>query len=437
MEYYDIIVAGGGPAGVAAAIAAARNKSRVLLIEKEGYLGGMASSASIPAFCPFTDGEKIVIGGIGLEILERLKEISYNSPFYDEKPDRIRGLDWVPIDSEALKLVLDKMVIESGCKILLHTTVIEAECDNNKLTSITIANKGGIRKIKADVFIDCTGDADLIEMIGGDYEYGDENGMVQAGTLCFRLGNFDTKRFMEYAEREGETGNLHVASNKAKADGNFPEGENSVAGIALISEGMVSVNFGHVYNFNPLDGDELTRAEISARERLPGLLKFFREYVPGAENAVLAVSGPNIGIRETRRIIGEYRLTENDYINRSDFDDAIAYYSYPIDMHASKIEEADTKASVYKDSKYKNGESYAIPYRSLLPKETTNILVAGRAISSDRSMQASVRVMPACFATGQAAGTAAAISVVKKQELRTLDIGELKDLLRSQGAYLR
>lgn len=437
MEHYDIIVAGGGPAGVAAAIAAARNKCKVLLVEKEGYLGGMATGASIPAFCPFTDGEKVIIGGIGIEILKQLKKISYDSPFYDEKPDRIRGIDWVPIDAEALKLVLDEMVIKSGCNLLLHTVVIETECVNNRVSSITIVNKGGIKKITGDIFIDCTGDADLLAMSGGEYEYGDENGMVQAGTLCFRIANFDTDRFMVYAKKEGETGNLKVASAKAKADGKFPVKGDKVAGFSLIAKGVAAVNFGHVYNINPLCGKDLTRAEIEARERIPELLNFLRNYVPGAENAVVAISGPNIGIRESRRIVGEYRLSESDYMNRADFEDAVAYYSYPIDMHASKADEVNTKENRYQTSKYKNGESYGIPYRSLLPKGVENMLVAGRSISCDRSMMASVRVMPACFATGQAAGSAAALSILKQQDLRRINIADLKKLLREQGAYLR
>jgi len=437
MKHYDIIIAGGGPAGVSAAIAAARNNKSVLLIEREAYLGGMASNASVPAFCPFSDGEKNLIGGIGMEILERLKKLSFVSPFYDHKPDRIEGLDWVPIDVEALKLVLDEMIIESGCNLLLHSAVIGTECKDNKLTSVTIYNKGGISRITADIFIDCTGDADLVAMSGGEYEYGDEDGQVQAGTLCFRIANFNTEGFMKYARNEGETGNLSIATTKAIADGKFPEGEGKVAGIALIAEGMAAFNFGHVYNFNPLKGEDLTRAELEARAKLPELMKFIRNYVPGAEHAVLAVSGPKIGIRESRRIAGEYRLTMEDYITRADFEDSIAYYSYPIDMHAAKAGESDVNESLYQSSKYKIGESYAIPYRCLLHKEISNLLVAGRTISCDRAMMASVRVMPACFATGQAAGNAAALSIASREALRDISIVELKKLLRAQGAYLR
>lgn len=437
MNHYDIVIAGGGPAGVSAAVAAARNCKSVLLIEREAYLGGMASNASVPAFCPFSDGEKNLIGGIGMEILERLKKVSFVSPFYDHKPDRIEGIDWVPIDVEALKLVLDEIIIESGCNLLLHSAVIGTECTENKITSVTIYNKEGINRITADVFIDCTGDADLVAMAGGEYEYGDEEGQVQAGTLCFRIANFNTERFMEYARAEGETGNLSVATAKAKADGSFPKGEQKVSGIALMAEGMAAFNFGHVYNFNPLKGEDLTRAELEARAKLPEFMTFIRNYIPGAEHAVIAVSGPKIGIRESRRIKGEYCLTIEDYKKRADFADSIAYYSYPIDMHSAKKEENDVNESTYQSSKYKNGESYAIPYRCLLQKGISNLLVAGRTISCDRGMMASVRVMPACFATGQAAGSAAALSITSKKSLREINIVELRKLLIEQGVYLR
>ncbi|MDO5417751.1 MAG: FAD-dependent oxidoreductase [Lachnospiraceae bacterium] len=461
MKHFDVVVAGGGPAGAAAAIAAARNGSRTLLIEKEGYLGGMATGASVPAFCPFTDGETTLIGGIGMEILEALKKISYESPFYDRKPDRIEGTDWLPIDPEALKLVLDRMVADSGCQLLLHAVVTgceteecgeEAACEDEaaregaaacggsgrrRVKNLSVFHKGGMEQIGADFFIDCTGDADVIAMAGGAFTYGDENGGVQAGTLCFRIGNFDTDRFMRYARETGENGNLRIASERARKDGRFPEGEEKVAGIALIAKNMASLNFGHVYGMNPLDGWDLTRAEVEARRKLPELMAFLREYVPGAEHAVLASSGPNMGIRESRRILGEYCLTAEDYASRADFADSIAYYAYPIDMHAARMEERAQMEDTYKTSKYRRGEAYGIPYRCLLPKNLENVLAAGRTISADRAMQASVRVMPPCFATGQAAGTAAALCVKEKTELRRMKVQRLRDTLEEQGACLR
>jgi hypothetical protein len=434
---YDLIVAGGGPAGIGAAVSAARKGMNVLLIEKAGYLGGMATNASVPAFCPYTDGEKVIIGGIGLEVLNRMKEESYTSPFYDYKPGRLKEYDWRPIDPEILKRVTEQMVLESLCKVLLHTVITNVKQENGRIISVNVYNKGGNSEIKAKYFIDCTGDADLVALADGAYEYGDQDGMVQAGTLCFRIANLDIDRFMAYAEENGEDGNLNVAVQKAKVNHEFIEDERYVAGIALQADGLAGLNFGHVYRLNPLCGEDLTRAEIEARKKLPELMNFLRKYVPGAENAVLASSGPVIGTRESRRIVGDYQLTKMDYYNRADFEDTIARYSYPIDIHASTPDQ-DTYAEgrEYVTSRYQVGEAYSIPYRSLIPKGFHNLLVAGRTISSDRAMMASVRAMPACFATGEAAGVAAYLCYEEDLNFRQIQISDLQDKLRSQGAIL-
>ena len=438
-QRYDVIIVGGGPAGTAAAVAAARAGSRTLLIEREGFLGGMATSASVPAFGPYTNGEADLIGGIGREILEELKDGGYESPFYDRKPDRIEGLDWYPIDPERLKLVLDRMVGSSGCEVLFHTIVAEAECQGGCIQAVRVLHKGGYRWISADYFIDCSGDGDLAAMAGAGWEYGDDNGRVQAGTLCFRVAGVDTGRFMEYVRRENENGNLSVATAKARQDGCFPEGETKIGGMSLQANGIAGLNFGHVYHLDPLDPWDLSRGEIEARAKVPELVAFLRAYVPGMEDCVLVASGPHLGIRESRRIRGQYTLTYEDYLRRADFPDSIAYYSYPVDLHAAVPEEGAEKEELYQSSKYRNGESYGIPYRCLLPQEIGNLAAAGRIISADRAMMASVRIMPACFATGQAAGTAAALAAQAggKISFARVDAAAIRQRLREQNVYLK
>ena len=436
---YNVVIAGGGPAGTAAAIAAARSGSRTLLIEQEGFLGGMATLGSVPAFGPYTNGETDLIGGIGREILEELKLDGYESPFYDRKPDRIEGLDWHPIDPERLKLVLDRLVSRSGCQVLFHTAVTEVECEGGHVKAIRVFHKGGFEWIHADYFIDCTGDGDLAAMAGAGWDYGDENGRVQAGTLCFRVAGVDTGRFMEYVRRENENGNLSVATAKARQDGCFPEGETKVGGMSLQADGIAGLNFGHVYHLNPLDPWDMSRGEMEARAKLPELISFLQTYVPGMEHCVLTASGPHLGVRESRRIRGHYLLTYQDYLRRADFPDSIAYYSYPVDLHAAVPEEGQEKERLYQDTKYRNGESYGIPYRCLVPEGIGNLAVAGRIISADRSMMASVRIMSACFATGQAAGTAAAVAVQdgSKKSFAEIDVGEIRRRLREQKVYLK
>lgn len=441
---FDVIVAGGGPAGVSAAIAAARNGSNTLLIEREGYLGGMATASGVPAFGPFTNGERDLIGGIGREILERLKARAYQSPFYDRKPDRIEGLDWVPIDGELLKQVLDEMVLESGCKALLHTAVIAAEAggrgpEAGVIDRIEVCHSGGREFLYGSYFIDCTGNGELACMAGAGWNYGDERGRVQAGTLCFQVAGVDMERFMDYAEETGEDGNLSIASQRARAAGGFPAQEIKVGGLAFPAKGVAALNFGHVYDINLLDPWSLSCKEMEARRKLPELVSFLRNYVPGMEQCVLTSSGPFLGIRESRRIKGLYTLTREDYVQRADFSDAIAYYSYPIDMHPAAPDESQEREAVYLSSKYKNGECYGIPYRCLIPKGFKNLGAAGRIISADRAVTASVRIMSACFATGQAMGTAAAIGVSKggKMSLESVDEKELRRILRSQKSYIK
>ncbi|WP_069999351.1 FAD-dependent oxidoreductase [Cellulosilyticum sp. I15G10I2] len=436
-ESYEVVIAGGGPAGVAAAVSAARNNAKVLLIERYGFLGGMLTNASVPVFCPFSDGEKPVIQGVGLEILEGLKKEAWKNPFKEED-NGIQGLDWVNTDPEVLKRVLDDIVLESGAEMLFHTNVVGTETENGEVKTILLHSKEGLKKIQAKIFIDCTGDADLVALSDGAFEYGDADGLVQAVTLCFRLAGIDGEKFIAYQKESKETGNLDLAVRCARENGEFPFNEKSVATFVLQSWHMAGVNFGHVYEVNPLKTEDLTRAEIESRKLIPELLKFIKKYVPGAEHAELASTGPFIGVRESRRIIGEYKLTKEDYMNRQLFEDNIARYAYPIDIHASipSDDALDRSHNQFKNMKYKAGESYGIPYRALLPKELKNIIVAGRTIAADRAMQGSLRVTPACFAMGQAAGTAAAICSQKEILPKEIDILLLQNTLRKQGAYL-
>lgn len=434
---YDVVVAGGGPAGVAAAIAAARSGASTLLLERYGALGGTPVHALVPVFCPFSDGRGPVVAGIGLEVLRAMERRQWYSPLV-EKNNGIPGLDWVPIDPEALKLALDELVLDSGVALSLHTAVVDVEREGGSLRALRTFGKGGAGRVEAGVFIDATGDADLIAQAGAPFEYGDSEGRVQGMTLCFRLGGVDGRRFLDYKKACGEDGNLHQAVARAKAAGDFPAGEAHVATFTLQNWDMAGVNFGHVFERSPINAQQLTQAEVEARRRLPELVRFFQTYVPGLEHCWLAQSGAAIGVRESRRIVGDYRLTRRDYQERREFDDAVARYSYPIDVHAGSCDavQPDPERDEYVTTAYAPGESYTIPYRALLPQGLDNVLAAGRCVSSDRAMNGSVRVAPACFAMGQAAGTAAALAVRTEQAPRQVDRQELRRSLLEQGCYL-
>ena len=433
---YDVIVVGGGPSGVAAALAAARNGSRTLLIESNGYLGGTVTHSSLPAFCPYGNSEEPVIQGIGLEILEALKKETQLVSYYQDTAQKPL-YSWYPIDTEALKRILDEIVLSSGCELLLHAQVTACEKSGKSIHSLTYQTAAGSKNVSAGVYIDCTGNAALASWAGCRTEMGDENGDVQSGTLCFKIANFDTERFIRYAQETGEGGNLFQACARAIANHAFPEGETKVAGISFPSPGVAALNFGHIYGIDPLDASSLTRAEIEGRKKLGELLAFLRRFVPGAENAVLVSSGPAVGIRESRRVVGRYVLTREDFMRRADFDDAIAYYCYPIDVHPSRMKEGSEWNDVYYRQRYQPGEAYGIPYRCLTPADSDNLLVAGKIISCDRAMLGSVRVVPCCFATGQAAGTAAAMAVRQKTSVPCIDAHELRIALSEQGCYIR
>lgn len=424
----DVLVAGGGPAGIAAAMSAARAGARTLLIEQRGFLGGMGTVALVPAFCPYSDGEKAVVRGIGLELLEQMKaacEPGFREQYGSE-------LDWVPIDPEVLKRVYDKAVLESGAEILLHTVVSQTLKDETgrKLEGVVIVNKSGRSVIRAKTVIDTTGDADLAALAGAPFHKGGEAGELQAATMCYLLANVDRRRFEHYRNESGDTDQLHRAVQQAQADGNLPPGRDSVSGLAWIADYLVGVNFGHVFGVDGTSAEDLTRGAVEGRKLVSLQLDFFRKYVPGFEHAHLVSSGEQIGIRETRRIVGDYILTQEDFMNMVSFPDDIARNSYFIDIHMAR------SSGAMHIHHLPPGKSHGVPYRCMLPAGLDNLWVAGRAASSDRVVQGSLRVMPNCFAMGQAAGLAAAIACSTDGLSRGVDIPALQHRLVQEGAWL-
>lgn len=333
-DSWDVIVVGGGPSGCTAAAAAAREGARTLLIEGTGSLGGMGTLGLVPAWCPFSDKEKIIYRGMAMKVFEALKEMMPHV-----KKDE---MDWVPIDAEKLKRVYDELVEDAGATVLFHTTLASVETDGNgNVGTILVTNKGGLQALAAKVFVDCTGDADVAAWAGAEYFKGDDaQGELMPATHCFTLGNVD-----EYAYRNGP--NLHGENENSPIyeivrSGKYPLIPDYHLCNNLTAPKTVGFNAGHLWNVDNTDPYSVSAALIRGRKMAAAYRDALAEYQPAAfGNAYVSNTGALIGIRETRRIQGEYVLTVQDYVERRTFGDEICRNSYFIDIHRTEAEEKD------------------------------------------------------------------------------------------------
>ena len=424
----DVLVIGGGASGIAAAIAAARGGADTLLVEQRGFLGGMGTVSLVPAFCPFTDKRKPIVRGLGLELMERMKQ-ACAPEFFEEYQEQ---LDWVPIDPEVLKRVYDDAILESGVTPLYHTFVYDVVLseDGRTVEGVIVVNKTGRSFIRCRYIIDCSGDGDIAALAGVPFQKGGEAGELQPGSMCYMLANVDRPAFNRFLQESGDTGQLHKTVERAIDEGALPEGRKSISGLAWISDYLVGVNFGHVFGVDGTLAEDLTRGAIEGRRTAERQLQFFRRYVPGFEQAHMVASGEQLGIRETRRIEGDYVLTVDDFIAARSFSDDIARNAYYIDIHL-----ANSKSDMTFNH-LPPGVSHGVPYRIMLPAGIDNLWVAGRSVSSDRAVQGSLRVMPNCFSMGQASGNAAVLALRDSTTSRGISVAELQLRLLEQDVWL-
>lgn len=423
-DAYDVIVCGGGPAGVAAAMAAARSGASTLLIESANALGGMATRGMVPTWCPYSDGEKVVYRGIAKEIFDA-------STAALEVPPR-HPLNWVGIDPEALKVILDEKVTEAGVKVLFGTLIVDAASADGTVKAVICANKAGLSAYGAKVFVDCTGDADLVVYAHGETVKGDGNGHLQAATHCFELTNVDVKTYLASPSLHGS--NAQSPIHKVLADGKYPLITDHHICQTAIRPDTVAFNAGHLWGVDPNDPAGVSKALMDGRRKAFAFRDALREYVPESfGHADVGATAETTGIRESRRIVADYELTKDDYVARRSFPDEIGRNCYYLDIHMSPEE---VKATGHQSLRYGKGESHGIPYRSLCPKTLVNVLAAGRSIGTDRAVQGSTRVMPVCFVTGEAAGTAAAMAAKSaSNDVHAVDADVLRETLRENGAY--
>ena len=429
-------MAGGGPAGVSAAIAAAREGASTLLIERTCSLGGMGTSALVPAWCPFSDKKQMLYGGIAAEIFELSKK---GTPHVDPAE-----LDWVPIDAEHLKRVYESVAVAAGVQILFDTFIVGTHCGAGESASgsrtsvqhLIAANKQGLTALEASVFIDTTGDADLVAFAGGEFVKGDAAGAMMPGTLCFIMGGVDEEAYKSVPRF------FTPEIEKIIASGKYPEIPDRHLCHNKVGTGCVGFNAGHLYDVDNTDPFGVSKAMIQGRRIALEYRNALREYFPDAFGKChLVQTGSLLGARETRRIVGNYTITLDDYLDRRSFNDEVCRNAYFIDIHLSQEEAKKTKdwdkAVCHRFKQYDPGESHGIPYGSLVPCSLRNVLVAGRCISTDKIVQGSVRVMPVCLATGQAAGTAAAIAARDHQgDVHEVDGTRVREVLKERGCYL-
>lgn len=411
---YDLIVVGGGFAGVCAAVSAAKHGLDVLLTEKSNALGGAAVSSLVMPFMdywsdmPGSKEKKFLCGGLFLEIVSEMNKVC-------EKEN------YTAFDEEILKLVLNRMAIKYGVKLLFNTTVFEAEVSDGNILSIKALGKSRIMELYADSFIDATGDAELSMLAGCKYKVGRENdGLCQPMTLCFRMSGVDkTKAKKNYPQ-------INLLYKKFQKDGLIKNPREDVLIFDNFNDGVLHFNSTRIVMKNPTDPFEVTEAEIEAREQVFELHRFLKENIEGFENSRVLSTALQIGIRESRKIEGEYTLTVEDLKSLARFDDAIATANYDIDIHNP---EGSGTSHYY----FREGQWYEIPYRCLIPKGMNNLLTAGRCISSTHEAQASYRIMPFCAELGQAAGTAAAAAKNSGTNMRNVDVKKVQHILRSEG----
>lgn len=411
----DIFVAGGGPAGVSAAVTASRLGKKVFLAESAGCLGGLGTAGGVPAFMQFTDGINFLAGGIGKEIHDKNQEL---------------GKVGDGIKAEVLKEIYEDLMTEANVEFTYFTQLIDVITDGSYVKTAILASKSGMFGVNAKMFIDGTGDGDLAVMSGAEYEKGDANGNLMPGTLCSVWAGVDWAKARPY--------NQDAELDRAFADNIFRDKDRHLPGMWKIGDIIGGGNIGHAFGVDGTDETSLTKAFIEQRKKLKEYEVYYKNYLEGFENMTLISTGALMGIRETRRITGDYSLNLEDFKSRAVFDDEIGRYSYPVDIHPSAPSDDSYKdfLTEIRTFSYKKGESYGIPYRILTPKNLDNVLVAGRCVSSDRYIQGSIRVMPGCFITGQAAGAAAVIAIGNNTHIRGFDVKILQKKLKDIGGYL-
>jgi len=437
---YDIVVAGGGPSGIAAAVSAARLNVDVLLIERYGFLGGNAT-IGLPLLTFHDASGKQIIKGIAQEFVDELVNIGGSPGHVKVKSGHMDTI--TPVDPESVKFISQEMCLKEGVDLLLHSWVNSVDVDNDKISRLQVVNKSGVQDIEASIYIDATGDGDLACNSGVPYEIGNEKNESQPMTLMFAMSDVNIDKASDHISKElcfnpdkkhnkfsrilHLSGDFGPWDNYVEKEKLFPHSKHKMW-LIPVQENKVYINTLKITK-NATDVNELTEAEIIGRRKVFQIANFFNKYIPGFENAYVSNVAHQVGIRESRRIKGLYRINKEDIIEGRKFNDGVVCSGYPVDIH-------DTSGQGSSFVFVKDNGFYQIPYRCLLPVNINNLLVTGRCISSTHKAMASTRVMAVCMGLGQATGVAAAIASKEKIEPAAIDINKLLSILEEQNVFL-
>lgn len=425
----DVCVVGSGSAGSTAAIAAARGGASVLLLDRLPFLGGTSTAVLDTFYGFYTPGSRSVkvVGGIGDEVVGGLRALG---PVV-KRPNTYGAGTGVTYLAEHLKVVWERLVEQAGARILLHAVVQQASVSDGRLTELTLATRAGLRRVAARVFVDASGDADVCHFAGFGYEIAGEHDPAQMLTTTFRLANVEVA-----ARRSIDRAAFHALMAEAAASGDYDlprrEGSDHITPI----DGMMATVMTRLDStersvdgaiVDTTDPDFLTRAEIAGRRQALEFVRFLVDRVPGYERASLVALGTQIGVRETRRVYGDARLTRDDVLTARQFDDGIGLCGAPIE---------DQRPTGTEWVYLPDGRAVGIPYPTLVVRDAANVLVAGRCFSATHGAHASVRSMAQCMAMGQAAGSAAAMAAAGGGSPRDVAVDRLRERLRADGAIL-
>ncbi len=410
----EVVVIGGGPGGLCAAVAAAEEGADVLLVERYGFLGGMATAGLVNPFMSYFAGEEQVNAGLFQRLIEQLEA----KGGWSQRRKSRRAFD-----PRIMRFACDALVQQAGVRLLLHTFLADAVAGEGSMRLGVVAGKSGLRVVRGSLFIDASGDGDLAAWAGAQFEKGrPEDGHSQPMTLCFRMVGVDE----EAMPPRDEINQLYDA---AKAAGEIDNPRENVLFFYTPREGEIHFNTTRVVKHDATDTASVTEAEQIARKQVEEMARFLCDKVAGFENAYVAEIAAQTGARESRRIMGDYVLCEEDVLTARKFPDGIARGSYPIDIHNP----AGTGTVI---KPLPPGEAYDIPYRCLCPLGFENLLIAGRPISSDHAAHSSHRVMPIAACNGEAAGVAAALCIRDGCDIRSVDAEELRATLKGRGASI-